>query len=356
MRVIHRAAATAVVAALTVLLIACDPAPTQPVARDRAAAWLVDQFGSDDLIAASFDPSLRDLGGTAYSATNLMAVGSGRGQARAALDAVSHHVDEYVVDAHGDDLPGSLARLIIAVESVGGNPRTFGGSNLVARLEATSRTTGADEGLFGVQDATYDGAFRQGISLAALSLVTPKPASIRAGDGPIRNRPVVRWLRDQQCADGSWMPYRHDLAEPCAFDPDLYSGPDTNSTALGVLGLLAVGARTKVDAGAWLTSVRGRDGGWSFTGGSDTGSDPDSTGLVLAAREALGTAIDEAGFQRLVSFQFGPSAPADQRGAFWYPPFDSSPPSPNLLATNDALTALQIGVWPASAERCATSC
>ena len=48
MRVFHRAAATAVVAALALVLIACDPAPTQPVARDRAAAWLVDQFGSDD--------------------------------------------------------------------------------------------------------------------------------------------------------------------------------------------------------------------------------------------------------------------------------------------------------------------
>src|SRR4029079_9258508 len=132
--VIHRAAATAVVAALALVLIACDPAPTQPVARDRAAACLTNKCGGDALIAASFDPSLRDFGGTAYSASSLMAVGSGRAQARAAVRALAGHIDDYAVDANGDDLPGSLARLIIAVESVGGNPRSFGGENLVARL------------------------------------------------------------------------------------------------------------------------------------------------------------------------------------------------------------------------------
>ena len=146
--------------------------------------------------------------------------------------------------------------------------------------------------------------------------------------------PAVAWLRSQQCADGSWMPSA-TTSTPCAFDPATFSGPDTNSTAVAALGLAAVGARAKVDAGTWFAAVRGSDGGWSFSGGADTASDPDSTGLVLAAREALGIAIDQAGFERLVSFQFGPSTAAERRGAFWYPPFDSSPRQPNLLATND---------------------
>jgi hypothetical protein len=344
MRVIHRAAATAVVAAVALILVACDPVPTQPVARDRAAAWLVNQFGGDDLIAASFDPSLRDLGGTAYAASNLMAVGSGENQARAAVDALAGHIDEYVVDGHGDDLPGSLARLVIAVESVGGNPHLFGGKDLVARLEATIRTTGPDAGLFGVQSPTFDGAFRQGLVLSALSLVKPKPAALKD------DRPAVRWLKRQQCDDGSWMSYRADLTAPCAFDPNTFAGVDTNSTALAVLGLKAIDAAPRVDPGTWFTAVRGSDGGWSFNGGTDSASDPDSTGLVLAAREALGTEIDQIGYEKLVSFQFGPSAPADRRGSFWYPPFDSSPRQPNLFATNDALLALAPGVWPASVE------
>jgi len=350
MRVIHRAAATAVVAALALVLIACDPAPNPPQARDRGAAWLIDQFGSDDLIAASFDPSLRDFGGTAYAASNLMALGSGRGQARAAVQALAGHVDDYAVDSNGDDLPGSLARLTIAVESVGGNPRAFGGEDLVARLQATMRTTGADAGLFGVQDPTFDGDFRQGLSLAALSLVRPVPTALQ-GD-----RTAVRWLRHQQCDDGSFMSYRAHLDQPCAFDPVTFAAVDTNSTSLAVLGLQAVHAPQRGDVGAWFDAVRGSDGGWSYSGGADSGSDPDSTGLVLAARESLGTPIDQAGFNRLVSFQFGPSTSADRRGSFWYPPFDSSPRQPNLFATDDALTALQIGVWPASVERCVSSC
>jgi hypothetical protein len=350
MRVIHRAAATAVVAALALVLIACDPAPNPPQARDRGAAWLIDQFGSDDLIAASFDPTLRDFGGTAYAASNLMALGSGRGQARAAVQALAGHVDDYVVDSGGHDLPGSLARLIIAVESVGGNPRTFGGGDLVARLQATMRTSGRDTGLFGAQDPTFDGAFRQGLSLAALSLVRPVPSALQ-GD-----RTAVRWLRRQQCDDGSFMSYRTHLDQPCAFDPVTFAAVDTNSTALAVLGLQAVHALQRGDVGAWFDAVRGSDGGWSYSGGADSGSDPDSTGLVLAARESLGKAIDPAGFDRLVSFQFGPSTTADRRGSFWYPPFDSSPRQPNLFATNDALSALQIGVWPASVERCVSGC
>ena len=231
------------------------------------------QFGADDLIAASFDPSLDDLGGTAYSASNLMAAGTGRDQARAAVDALSGRVDEYAVDANGDDLPGSLARLIIAVESVGRNPRSFGGEDLVARLEATLQTR-AEPG-FGVQDATYDGAFRQGLSLAALSLVRPKPATIQAGDGPIRNRPVVAWLRDQQCADGSWMPFRDDLTRAVRVRPGdvLGSGHEQRGDG-GASACAAVGARAKVDAGAWFDAVRGTDGGWSYGGGADTGVRP----------------------------------------------------------------------------------
>ena len=60
---------------------------------------------------------------------------------------------------------------------MGRNPRTFGGTNLVARLEATVQPSG----LFGVQDATFDGAFRQG-----LSLLGPLPGQPEAGDHPGR--------------------------------------------------------------------------------------------------------------------------------------------------------------------------
>ena len=52
--------------------------------------------------------------------------------------------------------------------------RHFGGTgtknNLVDRLLATERTTGTDKGLFGASDPSFDGAFRQGLALAALAV------------------------------------------------------------------------------------------------------------------------------------------------------------------------------------------
>jgi len=354
MRAIRRAVATNVVVALVLILAACGPTPTPAVARDRAAAWLVNQFGADGVIAASFDPDLDDLGGTASAVASLAGARTGAATARRAAEALAERVDEYVVDGSGDDRPGSLARLVLAAEATGLDPRSFGGGgeNLVARLQATMRRSGPDRGLFGVQSPTYDGAFRQGLALAALSLVRPRPALLRPGQGgSIDDVPAVAWLRAQQCDDGSWTPYRSNLAAPCAFDPVLFTGPDTNSTALAVLGLQAVDATGAVAAGPWFATVRSDDGGWSFNGGSATAADPDSTGLVLGALRALGTPGDDRAFTRLLGFQFGPSAPGADRGAFWFPPFDGSPPRPSLLATNDALLGLAPGAWPGVIDR-----
>jgi len=296
------------------------------------------------VIESAFTPGQPDVGGTAYAVTSLRITKSSATTQQAAVDALIPSVDSFVKDANGADQPGQLARLILAVAAVGDNPRAYGPHDLVARLEATVATTGPDAGRFGVQDATYDGAFRQGISLAALSVVTPTPATIDPGVGAVDSLPAVAWLRSQQCADGSWMPYRSDLSTPCAFDPVTFSGPDSNSTAMAVLGLEAVGASSPVDANVWFEAARTSGGGWGYDASST--ADPDSTGLVMAARRALGTAPDSAAISALRSFQFGSSAPAADRGAFFYPPW-SGPALPNLLATNDAMLGLAPAVWPA---------
>lgn len=345
MRTTRKAVATSVVVVVAFLAAACEPPPSPAIARERATAWLVNQFDSRGVIPSSFDASVDDLGGTAYAVTSLAAADTGRATARRAADALAMRVDEYVVDASGNDQPGSLARLILAAEATGMNPRAFGGTNLVERLMATMRRSGPDRGLFGTQAPTFDGAFRQGLALAALSLVHPRPRVLGTGRLVDRSAPVA-WLRRQQCADGSWMPYRSDLEVACAFDPVLYTGPDTNTTAEAVLGLQAVHATGAATAGGWFVAVRSTDGGWSFNGGPDTASDPDSTGLVLAALRALGTPGDDRAVTRLLQFQFGSSAAGADRGAFWYPPFDQSARQPSLLGTNDALTGLAPGVWP----------
>lgn len=80
-----------------------------------------------------------------------------------------------------------------------------------------------------------------------------------------------------------------------------------------------------------------------FPAGATTPSDANSTGLAIAALKALGHVPDDSASTALRGFQIGDSAPASDRGAFFYTHADQSP---NSYATLDAVTALFDGVWP----------
>ena len=341
----------AVLAMAALVTAACAPAawpPRDPTGRavEAAAGWLENQFDpATGLIPSAFIPGESDLGGSVSAVLSLVLADAAPGTVDAAIAALAPRVDDYVVDGSGNDKPGALARLIMAVVATGGDASMFGGHDLVARLESTMIATGPDAGRFGSQVATYDGAFRQGLALSALSLVTPTPASIDPGSGPIGDVAPVEWLFDQQCADGSWMPFRSDLSEPCAFDPVTFAGPDTNSTSMAAIGLAAVDATARVEVDSWLWSVRNPDGGWSYDAGIGSATDPNSTGLVIAALRVLGSPPDTAAVNALIGFQFDHNAPQSDQGAFWYPPF-SGPPTPSLLATNDAITGLVTTPFP----------
>jgi hypothetical protein len=343
MKALSRAAAAVMVAVGSVLVLA-SPSGAAPLTADPgvgqagAAHWMIAQLGTDGLVPSAVNPSEPDLSATAHAVLALRQTGFGKDAATTAANALGARVDDFVVDQNGDN-PANLALLILIAKALGQDPHSFGTTHtdLVARLEATARTTGPDEGLYGAGDPTYDGPFRQGLALSALSLVDPPAA---------KSAPVT-WLLAQQCSDGSWM-YRADLSKPCAFDPVSFAGPDTNATALAAMGLHAVGVSAPVSPLVWLGQVRGSDGGWSFNGGASSASDPDSTGLVIAADRTLGAAVPDGATEKLLSFQFGCDADATDRGAFWYPPFDNSPPTPNRLATHDATVGLVDGPWPAS--------
>ena len=282
--------------------------------------------------------SAPDPSGTADAVLALHAAGVGRAAAGASLSWLQSHFEGYVHTGRAD-VPGALAKVILVARAAGADPRAFGGTgpagNLVARLQATQRTSGRDKGLFGSQSPTYDGAYRQGLSLLALAAVGRTDAV------------AVRWLKNQQCADGGWLGYRKDTSVPCPTpDPATFSGPDTNSTALALQGLLAAGSRPADDALGFLASVQSDGGGWAYVASRTTPADPNSTSLVIQALLASGqdpssghwTRSGGAPYAALLRFQLGCTAPAADRGAFYFDVGDGSR-KPNLLATVQAVPA-----------------
>lgn len=342
------------VAALVALAVAVSsvaiPAKAAPPTDDHttagayAARWLAAQLDAEGWIPDAMDnPS---AGQTAAAALAFAANGVQGDEFDAAVSWLEAHVDDYVA-SFGDDSPGALGNLILIADAAGIDPTSFGGVNLVARLTAT---LGAGEpGLYGAASATYDGVYRQ--SLALLGLVTA---------GVVPDASAVNWLLDQQCdapseAAGGWQAYRADTTAPCdPPNPDFFTGPDTNSTAMAISALAVLGttpATTQAasDAVDFLADAQNLDGGFGYITGGPT--DPNSTALVIQGLVAQGidpTSADwiriEAGpYDSLMSWQIGCDADAADIGAF-SSPYSSG--APDMFATTQGAAALAGVAFP----------
>jgi len=321
--------------------------PDQAAAALRGAAWLESQFTPAGYIPSVQTPGSADLAATSNA---VLALASAQGPsapggptvAQAGLAYLEANVDA-TVQVSGVDAAGPLALLILDAHALGVDPHSFGGTDLVGRLLATQQTTGADAGLFGTQDPTYDGAYRQGLALAALA------AAGVTGTAAVQH--AEAWLTGQQCPDAGWASYQPALT--CTVDPTNYLGPDTNSTALAVLGLGAQGALGTVVNGnplGFLEASEDGDAGWGFephTTVSPDSSDPNSTSLVVQALLALGQSPTGPAVVRgtatpistLLAFQLTTGSDA---GAFTFPGL----PGPDLFATYQAVPALAGVVVP----------
>jgi hypothetical protein len=329
------AVATAVALVGSPVVAGAESAPTSgpPTASASTAAQLGAGYLARQLDAGVPLPGFGgpDWGLTLQAGTALAETGVGTDRLPGLWSAVEANRDTVVAPGGSDD-PGRIARVVLLAVLIGENPRSVGsspGEDMVTRLLATQRTTGSDAGLFGASDPLYDGAFRQGLAIAAL---------VAAGAAVPGS--AVDWLLAQQCADGSWGGGRSDLTVACTFDPDTYSGPDSNNTALALMGLVGAGeTRTPggpVDRGiAWLASAQEDDGGWSYRRGD--GTDPNSTALVRRALAVLGVTTDdgvEDSTAALLSFQVGCAEAEPDRGGFASP---YSAGLPDLIATVDAV-------------------
>jgi hypothetical protein len=161
----------------------------------------------------------------------------------------------------------SAAVLAAAVAVLGG------AAPALAATPSPSPSLRLPDGLYGTGDPTYDGVWRQSLTLLAQTEQGVDPAG-----------EAVDWLAGQGCANGAFAAYRPDPAKPC----DAKTMVDTNSTAVAVQALAATGGHEDVTrrAVAWLKSVQNKDGGWGYNPGSP--SDANSTSVVVGALAATG--------------------------------------------------------------------
>jgi len=189
---------------------------------------------------------------------------------------------------------------------------------------AGAAATPAQPGLFGSQDPTYDGVFRQSLALVAYDAAGSTPPAA-----------AVAWLVSQQCTDGGFQAFRPTVSIPCTpSDPVAYAGEDTNSTALAAIALTRLGRTTEAaKALAWLEKSRAADGGFPyFVGGS---SDANSTADVLLALTTSGAPSSSTNPARafLETLQLGCDGVAtSEDGAFAFQDYGTG------LVANDAAT------------------
>ncbi len=316
----------------------------QPVTAAAAGAgWIAHHLSSSGALvdAISHKPSAGD---TADAILALVAAGDGSVQVKDATQWLEHNFSSYV-SAKGVDSPGALGLVVLAAVAAGADPTRFGGeasaNDLVARLVATEHMDGASAGLFGTTSS--QNAFTQSLALLALVAVKGPSNAIRLGEA---------YLGRRQCADGGW---QYSLTTPCAkADPKTYAGPDTNSTALAVMAIVAAGGQFAHAPLAFFTSSQETDGSFGYYGVSGDGQrgDPDSTAEVVQALIAL-RAINDKQLVRnaitpqkaLGNFQYGCDAPANERGEFAY---DAAP---SQYATLQAVPAVAGEALPISPRR-----
>lgn len=219
----------------------------------------------------------------------------------------------------------SITRTITAIAGLG---------LATAGLASPAFAASPDAGLFGSMDPTYDGVFRQSVSILALAPLHQVPAE------------ALTWLSGQQCLDGSFEAYRASIRTACAApDPQKFTGPDSNSTALAAMAFRSVQQHAPADrAIAALIAKQNADGGWGYTLGG--ASDVNSTGLVVAALQGAATLpVNASAKNRALAYLAATQVPCTGSGTFGLP-YQAGGPADGL-ASAQALIGIA-GTLPAT--------
>lgn len=303
------------------------------------AGWIARSMGANGAVTDSYS-HLASAGDTANAIVALVAAGVGANQVKAGTHWLEQNFASYV-SAKGVDNPGRLSLVILAAVAAGADPAHFGGrgksNNLVARLAATEKLTGAGAGSFGSQ--VNLNAYNQSLALLALGATKSLGKGTRLG---------AAFLAGLQCTDGGWEYSRIVATAPCAKpSPKNYASPDTNTTAIAVMALVEVAGHIPHSPLSFFQASQESNGSFALYGvAAGQQGDPNSTALVIQALIAL-HALGNSQFARggspeqaLVRFQYGCKAPSGEQGEF------SSFGAANQLATLQAVPALAGDTMP----------
>lgn len=243
----------------------------------NAARWLEDQ-----LVEGIADPTgfpdygltidiyftLKDLDTRATAQTRIIA-------------ALAENVDNYTTSGEfgpDDRYAGASGKLASAVQAAGGDPRSFGGVDLVERAEDLVMTEGSAVGR--AKDRTAFGDFSNTIGQTWVVRALTTADTARAAS-------TVDYLLKQQCDDGG---VREVLADAQCTSP---SGQKTtvDTTALAAQALVVARANGVAgldddiaDATSWLLRQQANDGSFAADGAANA----NSTGLAAATLASLG--------------------------------------------------------------------
>jgi len=281
---LRRAGTALAASALTASLVAAV-APAQAVSSTspagQGAGWLAAQLSDQGLIhnrQFGFD----DYGLTIDTVFALQATGGHRVDVARARTALAKHVDSYTTGVDFSSpavFAGAVSKLLVLAQTTGGNAHSFGGVNLVGRLDKRLVATGPSTGR--IQDRE-DPSF-PGDSANVVGQVFAVRGLLKAGAAT--GKPALDFLLQQQCANGffrlDFTPDKTVAGQGCAPGDT----PDTDVTALAVIELAPVAKghpQLKAALGAatrWL--VRHQKASGALGGAGPTSAvNANSTGLA----------------------------------------------------------------------------
>lgn len=103
--------------------------------RAGVARWLARQLNANDgALPNTYDPTSIDWNSTALSILGLVAARTAGNATAKATDTLATNIEDYIGSAEGDR-PAALGTSVMVAVSTGNNPRDFGGTDLIRRLQ-----------------------------------------------------------------------------------------------------------------------------------------------------------------------------------------------------------------------------